>query len=95
MFVKKNMCLKKIIIILTFTLCTLLNKVKAQTVYITETGKKYHAKNCDVAKTGKKGIELANAKKQGYEACKICKIEQSQKIANKPKDTKNTSKSSK
>ena len=41
-------------------------KLKAQTVYITDTGKKYHAKNCSLAKTGKKGMELAEAKKQGY-----------------------------
>jgi hypothetical protein len=31
----------------------------AQTVYVTDKGKKYHAKNCDLVKTGKKGMELA------------------------------------
>ena len=31
----------------------------AQTVYVTDKGKKYHAKNCDLLKTGKKGMELA------------------------------------
>jgi hypothetical protein len=67
-------------------------KINAQTVYVTETGKKYHAKNCDIAKTGKKGIELKEAKKQGYEACKICKVEQTQKVADKPKDKKTTHK---
>lgn len=46
---------------------------QAQTVYITENGKKYHAKNCNLVKTGKKGIELAEAKKQGLEPCKACK----------------------
>lgn len=59
-----------ILIIALFLICSKLN---AQTVYITDTGKKYHAKNCSLAKTGKKGVELAEAKKQGYEACKNCK----------------------
>lgn len=91
MFVYKNniMKIKKILTALIFVLCFSSLKTNAQTVYITETGKKYHAKNCENAKTGKKGIELTEAKKQGYEACKICKIEQPKKIADKPKD-KNT-----
>lgn len=63
-------------------------KLKAQTVYITDTGKKYHAKNCSLAKTGKKGMELAEAKKQGYEACKNCKIE----AATEPKKSKEAAK---
>ncbi len=62
---------------------------KAQTVYITDNGKKYHAKNCDKVKTGKKGIDLATAKKQGYEPCKFCKTE-SDVVADKPKDKKET-----
>lgn len=65
---------------------------KAQTVYVTESGKKYHAKNCDVAKTGKKGIELSEAKKQGYEACKVCKVSQETKEADKPKEKKTSEK---
>lgn len=48
---------------------------QAQTVYVTETGKKYHAKNCELAKTGKKGITLSEAKKKGYEPCKNCKAD--------------------
>lgn len=64
-------------------------RLKAQTVYITDTGKKYHAKNCSLAKTGKKGIELAEAKKQGYEACKNCKVEPA---ATEPKKTKEATK---
>jgi hypothetical protein len=86
------MKIKKILTTLIFVLCFLNMKINAQTVYVTETGKKYHAKNCDIAKTGKKGIELKEAKKQGYEACKICKVEQTQKVADKPKDKKTTHK---
>ena len=73
-------------------LCLLTGKVKAQTVYVTDSGKKYHMKNCDVAKTGKKGIDLAEAKKQGYEPCKICKADKEAQIADKPKEKKGASK---
>lgn len=52
-----------------------LGGLKAQTVYVTESGKKYHAKNCDIVKTGKKGMELAEAKKKGLEPCKSCKAD--------------------
>ena len=34
-------------------------ELMAQTVYVTDKGKKYHAKNCDFVKTGIKGMELA------------------------------------
>ena len=47
----------------------------AQTVYVTKTGKKFHAKNCAQAKTGKTGMTLAEAKKQGFTPCGSCKIE--------------------
>jgi hypothetical protein len=51
------------------------NLANAQTVYVTEKGKKYHKKNCSVVSEGKKGISLAEAKKQGYEPCAVCKPE--------------------
>jgi hypothetical protein len=57
----------------------------AQTVYVTDNGKKYHAKNCTLAKTGKKGLELSEAKKKGYEPCKNCKAD-----AIKPEEKKAT-----
>lgn len=77
------MKLKKIIpfFVLFFLLSAV--KLKAQTVYITDTGKKYHAKNCSLAKTGKKGVELAEAKKMGYEACKNCKAESEGEVKKK------------
>lgn len=78
-----NITKSLLIIILFFVV----NSSKAQTVYVTESGKKYHAKNCDVAKTGKKGIDLSAAKKQGYEPCKFCKIN-SEVATVKPKDKK-------
>jgi len=86
------MKIKTIISVIAFILFLNTSHAKAQTVYITESGKKFHAKNCDVAKTGKKGIELSEAKKQGYEACKVCKVTTEQKVADKPKETKTSKK---
>jgi hypothetical protein len=86
------MTMKNLISIFIIALFLFGGKVKAQTVYITDSGKKYHMKNCDVAKTGKKGIELADAKKQGYEACKVCKADKETQPADKPKEKKGASK---
>ena len=76
---------KNILAICFITLFLIGSKLTAQTVYVTETGKKYHAKNCDIVKTGKKGITLDEAKKKGLEPCKVCKVEAEPKTANKPK----------
>ena len=73
----------KQLVFLFFLLAANLHQVSAQTVYVTDNGKKYHAKNCSLAKTGKKGMTLAEAKKGGYEPCKSCKIE-----ATKPEEKK-------
>ena len=42
-------------------------------VYITKTGKKYHLENCRTLRGEKEAIDLNEAIKNGYEACKICK----------------------
>ena len=76
---------KNILAICFITLFLIGSKLTAQTVYVTETGKKYHAKNCDIVKTGKKGITLDEAKKKGLEPCKVCKVEAEPKTADKPK----------
>ncbi len=60
------------VILLMLSLWTL----NAQTVYVTENGKKYHAKNCNIVKTGKKGMDISEAKKKAYEPCKSCKAEE-------------------
>lgn len=81
----KNNNLLFIAIIFLFLSIT---KIKAQTVYVTESGIKYHAKNCNIVKTGKKGMELSAAKKAGYEACKSCKAGDTKIDADKPKEKK-------
>jgi hypothetical protein len=51
---------------------TVKNTDKSTTVYVLETGKAYHKKNCKLVKSGKKGITLEEAKKQEYTPCKLC-----------------------
>lgn len=41
-------------------------------VYITNTGKKYHAANCSSLRKSKHAITLANAKASGYTPCSKC-----------------------
>lgn len=80
---KKQHFLTVIFFIAFFAITSL---ASAQTVYVTEKGKKYHKKNCTVVKEGKKGIELSDAKKKGLEPCATCKPEEGQKqVATEPK----------
>ena len=41
-------------------------------VYISKTGKKYHLENCRTLRGEKEAVDLNEATKNGYEACKIC-----------------------
>lgn len=43
------------------------------TVYITNTGEKYHLAGCRYLKSSKISISKSEAVKQGYAACKVCK----------------------
>jgi nitrate/TMAO reductase-like tetraheme cytochrome c subunit len=45
---------------------------KSQTVYITDTGNKYHRSNCRTLKKSKTKTSLKRAKADGYEPCKVC-----------------------
>ena len=42
-------------------------------VYITKTGSKYHRENCSSLRSSRIPISLSEAKRRGYEPCKICK----------------------
>ena len=46
---------------------------KTGTVYITDTGDKYHRSGCRYLKKSKHAISLSNAKAQGYTPCSVCK----------------------
>jgi hypothetical protein len=45
---------------------------KAQTVYVTRTGKKYHRDGCRYFATSKIPISLKDAKAKGFTAYKVC-----------------------
>ncbi len=45
---------------------------QSQTVYITDTGTKYHTASCRTLKKSKHAISLKEAKEKGYTACGIC-----------------------
>lgn len=84
----RHMKSKQLLLAICLFLALGLSKLSAQTVYIAESGKKYHAKNCTLAKTGKKGITLKEAIKQGYEPCKMCKADNSKAVEEKSVKTK-------
>lgn len=46
---------------------------KSYTVYITNTGGKYHKKGCRYLKKSSIAIKKSSAVSQGFTACKICK----------------------
>src|SRR4051812_34729861 len=56
----------------------------AQTVYITASGKKYHSKNCTAETGKKKPVELAEAKRLGYQACTACRADTIREMPKKP-----------
>ena len=69
---------KAIIFTLLFTALTVVfaaGKATDKKVYIADTGKKYHCKDCRTLKKAKKLTELTvkQAQAKGYEACKVCK----------------------
>ena len=45
----------------------------AQTVYVTRTGKKYHADGCRYLSQSKIKTTLSDAQDDGYAACSVCK----------------------
>jgi methylphosphotriester-DNA--protein-cysteine methyltransferase len=47
--------------------------LRAQTVYVTPSGNKYHKANCRMVENVSKSMALADAVNSGYSACKICK----------------------
>ena len=50
------------------------NKIEdiEKVIYIAKTGKKYHLENCRTLRGEKEAIDLNEAIKNGYEACKVC-----------------------
>ncbi|HWY10434.1 MAG TPA: hypothetical protein VN026_03860 [Bacteroidia bacterium] len=80
--------MKNILIAFLFVLGISIN---AQTVYITNTGEKYHASGCRYLSKSKNAIELSDALNKGYVACKVCKPTQTVKAESKQKEVKTES----
>lgn len=74
----------KFLMLVGFLAVLSFKNIIAQTVYVTENGKKYHAKNCALAPSGKKGLELKDAKSKGYTPCAKCKSDNIKADARKP-----------
>lgn len=43
------------------------------TVYITDTGERYHRGDCQYLRYSKHAVSLKEAKRQGYTPCKVCR----------------------
>jgi hypothetical protein len=63
--------------------------LKAQTVYKTPSGKKYHLGTCHMVKNVSEEITVSKAKELGLEPCKICRPDtnESNPAPNKPNGT--------
>jgi hypothetical protein len=59
--------------ILLFFIALLSVSLKAQTVYKTPSGAKYHLATCHMVKNVSEEITIAKANELGLEPCKICK----------------------
>jgi len=64
--------MKKFLVILFFLMAGLAVKTKAQTVYASAKGEKYHTADCKLSGDAD-GMTLAAAKKAGKAACGVCK----------------------
>jgi hypothetical protein len=61
---------------------------QAQTVFVSSKGKKYHTENCVILAADKKGMSVEEAKKEGYKACRKCKVKQVEAIKRKEAEEK-------
>lgn len=50
----------------------LVGEIRAQTVYVTKSGKKYHAAGCQYLAKSSYSMTLADAASSGYDACSRC-----------------------
>lgn len=62
--------------------------LKAQTVFVSSKGKKYHMENCHGLAPDKRALTIEEAEKQGFKAHKGCKVKKMVKKqeARKPKE---------
>ena len=70
----KRLCIALVSALLCISMITPVTVMAAENdvVYITNTGKKYHAANCSSLRKSKHAITLSNAKASGYTPCSKC-----------------------
>lgn len=61
-----------VVLLLAFSLLAS-QPTKAQQVYVTKSGEKYHLTTCQYLKSSKIAIELEKALDLGYSPCKVCR----------------------
>lgn len=64
--------MKKLILLSVFLFTVLVNNASGQTVYITNTGTKYHRAGCQYLSRSCHAIDLKDAIAEGYAPCKVC-----------------------
>ena len=64
--------MKKKVLLLTLFLSFLFINVFSQTVYITNSGTKYHTEGCRYLSKSQIAINLSDAIDKGFGACKVC-----------------------
>ncbi|MBX7124477.1 MAG: hypothetical protein K1X47_02185 [Cyclobacteriaceae bacterium] len=64
--------MKKTLVLFAFLLCGIAFTGKAQTVYASDKGEKYHTADCKLSGDAK-DLKLGEAKKLGKTACGVCK----------------------
>lgn len=69
----RKRCLTAIVVLmLTCTLSVAVRVYADTTVYITQTGKKYHRDGCLSLRRSRIPVSLIEAKKKGYVPCSVC-----------------------
>lgn len=66
------MTLSRIVFLAFFLMSFYCSLLRSQTVYIAETGKKYHSKKCAYVQKNSREMELKKAIKEGYKPCPAC-----------------------
>ncbi len=61
------------VLVLTSALIVLSYSAHAQTVYVTNTGTKYHSSGCQYLSKSKIAIQMDTAIVKNYSACSVCK----------------------
>jgi hypothetical protein len=83
---KSRLFVCRLLILVAFTFLSQL--AGAQTVFVSSKGKKYHTENCKILAADKKGMSVEEAKKEGYKACRKCKVKQMEAIKRKEAEEK-------